>query len=670
LFLTLIAATGLGGVASVRGADEPSGRQFVLLIAVQEHADPRNNLQFTVKDAELMARTLRDRALTPADVIVEMTDRSPNSLQPRLANLRRELPRILAEAEPDDRVILFFSGHGVERDGVTYLIPSDARGDDLSGTALPVSELSEALRQCRAGVKFLILDSCHSGGAKSPRAGEPASEVLAKSFVSRRVPGCIILASCRAEESSREWPQQQQGLFTYWLARALEGGGDSNGDGRLTVDEVYDYTFERVVKTAKQVFGADQTPVRVIGGDISGVPVVLRLRPEPPEVVCRRLAEHLDLEIRRLGLRAIAVLEFQQPLGRSEGLAAATLPLYCAEELRRDLDVVSAGAYTVRDGLRLGLQTGDVGDPTALRRASDRSGGLDALITGSLRLRGGSLRVQCELITIRDGNSVASPSGLIPISAELLAETGLGFDLRVVPPGRPNDPEVIAFLLEQAQRTPPLVDPEARFPFRVEIWSVRGQPGQPITPTTPRVKKDFHLTTLPGRADVPANQLTIGARAGETFEIRIANTTGQRVGTAVLVDGINSLGQRRERLGKAWLWVIEPGATNSIEGWYIPKDAASSGDFTMKRFEFTDVAPGVARGQGFTESIGLITVAFYEKRQDETRDLRQDSMPGIGSLRVGEGQAEGRKTGAAQFEVGRLLGVVQVRYIDERALVR
>ena len=48
-----------------------------------------------------------------------------------------------------------------------------------------------------------------------------------------------MLASSKADELSWEWPARQQGIFTYWLCRALEGGGDENGDGKLSFEEVY-----------------------------------------------------------------------------------------------------------------------------------------------------------------------------------------------------------------------------------------------------------------------------------------------------------------------------------------------------------------------------------------------------------------------------------------------
>src|SRR6185436_16351550 len=42
-------------------------------------------------------------------------------------------------------------------------------------------------------------------------------------------------------------------LFTHFLVEGLKGEADLDGDGRITVDELYDYTFEKVrLATPKQ----------------------------------------------------------------------------------------------------------------------------------------------------------------------------------------------------------------------------------------------------------------------------------------------------------------------------------------------------------------------------------------------------------------------------------
>ncbi len=664
--LTLLA------ISTALAADDGGPKQWAVLIGVQEHEDARLNLRYTANDVRVLRQVLVDRAGIPESRILAMSDDSPQQKQPTLANLRREVPRFLAQADPEDQVLVFFSGHGELFEQKTYLIPKDFKHPDPK-TALPAAELRKALDACPAAVKLLVIDSCHAGGARSGETTLPA-EALARSVVSERVAGCVVLASSRADEKSWEWPQRQQGIFSYWLCRALEGGADKNNDGRLTVDEVYEYTSQRVAQTARQVFHRDQTPVRIIGGDVEGVPTVLRLRPEPPESLMRRMAEHLDLEIRRSGLKRVGVLEFMQPIGWSEALGHANLPAYCAGLVRDELIRLSDDRYVVlgeaatKEAAK-GLRVEALGDPDQMRPLRDGEAALDALVVGSLRRRGRNMHVQCDLIATADGNSLATPSGVLPLSEDLVGDTGHSFVTSGRPPGGPYAPEVVAHV-QASQDHPMLQAGDRAFPFRLEIWSIEAKPGEPITDSTPRKRKDLVVLTpkspATGETEPKRSELVVAAREGEMFEIRVRNRYRQRVAMTLLVDGLNMLGQKRERLGKGWSWVLRPAEKEGEErvhrftGWHLPKQptakAGETMDFDVRQFQFVDMADSAAGRQGFGDSIGLITAAFYAERGR--------------MLGVGEGPEEQRSLRTADFQPGRLLGVIHVRYVDERELER
>ena len=59
---------------------------------------------------------------------------------PTLANLRREVPKFLARVGKDDRVIVFYAGHGFLRGGKTYLGFEGPPGDDQDREILSMSE--------------------------------------------------------------------------------------------------------------------------------------------------------------------------------------------------------------------------------------------------------------------------------------------------------------------------------------------------------------------------------------------------------------------------------------------------------------------------------------------------------------------------------------------------
>ena len=72
--------------------------------------------------------------------------------------------------------------------------------------------------------------------------------------------GRILIASCGEDEVSLEAPDLAHGLFTYYLLRGLEGGGDLDGDGRVGVAELFEHVSTEVSRTAQERFGLSQNP--------------------------------------------------------------------------------------------------------------------------------------------------------------------------------------------------------------------------------------------------------------------------------------------------------------------------------------------------------------------------------------------------------------------------
>ena len=239
-------------MAAAIAGPEPNtpSRQWALIIAIKNHEEQGFFLPYALDDARWLKYALTECGV-PEGQILMMTDDSTEANRPRLANLRRELKRFLLSKEigPNDRMLVFFSGHGLWHGTETYLRSSDTRGIEPWRTALPVSEVRDAMRDCPASFKLLALDCCHAaGGSTSLDATTVAPE-------------CVVLASCKPDQESWEWAFEERGIFTYWLCRALAGEADTDLDGQLSLDEVFLYTQEHTKNTALAVMGKYQEPV-------------------------------------------------------------------------------------------------------------------------------------------------------------------------------------------------------------------------------------------------------------------------------------------------------------------------------------------------------------------------------------------------------------------------
>jgi hypothetical protein len=163
------------------------------------------------------------------------------------------------------RTFLYFSGHGGQgSDGLSYILPVDARKGEYRSTAISARELSQLLDRC-AGELTVVLDCCRAAGMASqdviPATAPPAEQHLelsafAESFrndIQSR--GRVVFAASRADGKSYVSPEAPYGIFTGHMLDGLRGAASTNG-GDVTVAQLFDYLQQRVVLSS----GSAQRP--------------------------------------------------------------------------------------------------------------------------------------------------------------------------------------------------------------------------------------------------------------------------------------------------------------------------------------------------------------------------------------------------------------------------
>ena len=263
-----------------------SGRRLAIVIGIDAY--PTMPLKCCVKDARLLASTLRDRCGYDPDGILEMTDQQEDhTLRPTLANLRNQIRQFLSNATPKDTVLISFSGHGgLRSEGaaenpkrIGYVCPLDFDGEREKDSSLPVDDLRKMLQECLAAQKLLILDSCHSGSAGAA-SGFTIGENVGHSF--QKAQGLITFAACRRDEVSSEDREAGHGAFTLSFVQGLEGSADFDQNRIIDSDELYRHVLAEVPANVNALYpGRNQTPVRVIGQDVVGVFALAPVLPKP-----------------------------------------------------------------------------------------------------------------------------------------------------------------------------------------------------------------------------------------------------------------------------------------------------------------------------------------------------------------------------------------------------
>jgi len=191
-------------------------------------------------------------------------------------NILSALGTFLARnALKNDKVFIFYAGHGApeadytrkESDGFSkYLVPYDANANDLYATGIPMAEIRTIFERVESDQLIFVADACYSGasGGRTFSAVKGARAIrITGDFVENLAPkgsGRVILAASDVNEVSLELPELKHGIFTYYLLEGLRGAADVNKDGKISVQEAYDYLSEKVSRHSKQA-GGNQHPI-------------------------------------------------------------------------------------------------------------------------------------------------------------------------------------------------------------------------------------------------------------------------------------------------------------------------------------------------------------------------------------------------------------------------
>ena len=250
----------------------------VIGIGEYEHkAIPR--LRFAARDAQAMYDFLTTKGGYPKQNVLLLTDTTAE--KPTLQNIRRALGDFLFRRPGrDDMVLIYYAGHGApevdaagaETDGLSkYLIPRNADPDSLYSTAFPMDEIQKIFARIPSERVVMLLDTCYSGtaGGRTFARQQIRSGNLSDQFLERltRSRGRVVITASGPNEVALESPDLGHGIFTYYLLEGLAGKADRNGDGLVTVSELYEYVEDQVDRAAR-LAGGKQRPL--MKGEIEG----------------------------------------------------------------------------------------------------------------------------------------------------------------------------------------------------------------------------------------------------------------------------------------------------------------------------------------------------------------------------------------------------------------
>jgi formylglycine-generating enzyme required for sulfatase activity len=261
-------------------AEAAEPQRWALLVGVDDYVSLQD-LRFCGHDASALAETLRRSGFDERRVYLLHDGATESRYRPFKANVEKQLDIVLNLAGPDDLVIVSFSGHGVHLDGKSYLCPNEAEDSRPEETMIAVDEVYRKFGECRAALKLLLVDACRNDPRPAGRkSATPKEDRQSFGAVFDRPPeGIVVLASCAPGQISWEDEEMKHGVFMHHVLKGLGGEADGNRNGRVTLNELYDYASSETKVYVATKFREVQVPAQ--RGEINGVFELPRGAPQP-----------------------------------------------------------------------------------------------------------------------------------------------------------------------------------------------------------------------------------------------------------------------------------------------------------------------------------------------------------------------------------------------------
>lgn len=258
MLMALLLAAPPAGLAQMQSRDlvlegfrEKEIALWVLSIGVSRYADRSIDLKYAAHDAESIAALLQTQQGVLFDEVFTrvLTDKDATREE-----ILRGMSEFLGQASPDDVVLIFLAGHGLQdrQTGTYYFVPHNASAYNLVYQGLPMSNFDEAVRRLQTRVNKLVLwlDTCHAGAmtvaARGVTVGEDLSEALSKGS------GQYVLSASLAGEESLEdasfrleGEDNAHGAFTYSLLRGMLGAA-ADESGVVWLSDLFGHVSKEV----------------------------------------------------------------------------------------------------------------------------------------------------------------------------------------------------------------------------------------------------------------------------------------------------------------------------------------------------------------------------------------------------------------------------------------
>lgn len=216
---------------------------YAVVVGSNAGGPGQGTLRFAEDDAKRMAEVLVQLGHYRSDDVRLLLHPKSDEVLGAIADVSKTAQANSSRGE-QSMVVFYYSGH------------ARSNALTLGGQEVALADLRERLAALPSTVTIVVLDACQSGAFARVKGSERAADFTYNSVERLKQKGLAVMASSTSQELSQESDALSASYFTHHLVTALRGAGDTDADGRVSLDEAYRYAYRHTLaSTARTAVG-------------------------------------------------------------------------------------------------------------------------------------------------------------------------------------------------------------------------------------------------------------------------------------------------------------------------------------------------------------------------------------------------------------------------------
>jgi hypothetical protein len=241
LIILAVLVLNTGSLFPSQTQDQVVIKRFIMAVGANSGGKDRAQLRYAISDAEAILQVFQDLGGVSDEDTLFLEEPNVRTFYTELAKFQSTVKKAKSEYSRVE-FIFYYSGH------------SDEEHILLGKEKIAYKDLRETIADMDVDVRIAILDSCASGAFTRIKGGKKRQPFLLDSAYDMR--GYAVLTSSSSSEASQESDLIRASFFTHYLISGMRGAADMSQDGRVTLNEAYQFAFnETLAQTTKTVSG-------------------------------------------------------------------------------------------------------------------------------------------------------------------------------------------------------------------------------------------------------------------------------------------------------------------------------------------------------------------------------------------------------------------------------